>query len=174
MGLKHRYRHKHSLTTTTTTSSVQLIVESPSIQNARTRLLNFVTTTAITSREVWVSDLCLQLLWQISHGLHCKSPEHTKSISLNGDEKERSGSGAFERFVNVLSGNGGSGSSGGDGGSDGSGLINHSIPVNSERTEAAIAQLVIVLRECRLPAKEQRQRLNKWLSVATDVLKKVC
>ncbi|VUZ47379.1 unnamed protein product, partial [Hymenolepis diminuta] len=175
IGMKHRYRHRLSVTTTTTTPIRHQIAESSEIRNARHRLLNFVATIAITSREVWVSDLCLQLLWQLSHGLHPKSPERRKSASMDTEEKGKGGSGRFERFVSVLS-SGGSGSSSvgrvgvSTAGVDAGPSIHH--PLNPEHTEAAINQLVVVLRECRLPANEQRQRLNTWLSVAAEELKR--
>ncbi|KAM7541942.1 hypothetical protein Aperf_G00000004283 [Anoplocephala perfoliata] len=175
IGMKHRHRHRFSITATATPAH-HPIVESSTIRNARHRLLNFVATTAITSREVWVSDLCLQLLWQLSHELHLKSPERRKSILSEAEEKGKGGSGKFERFVCVLSSGGGTGGSGRVGGGamgveGGSSTHNYGL-LNPEHTEAAINQLVIVLRECRLPANEQRQRLNTWLSVAAEELKK--
>lgn len=135
-------------------------------------------TTAITSREVWVSDLCLHLLWQLSQGLHPKSTEKQKSAMIDAEEKEKGGSGKFERFVSVLSSGGGTGSSGDVGGGtvgvESGSLVHHSGPLSPEHTEAAINQLIIVLRECRLPVDEQRQRLSTWLSVAAEELKRVC
>lgn len=173
MGMKHRYRHRLSITTTATPIR-QPITESPTIRNTRVRLLNFVATTAITSREVWVSDLCLQLLWQLSHGLHHKSPEHAKSTSLTGEEKGKATFGRFERLVSALSSSSGGGSGGaGRNSVDGGASVYHPGPPNPEHTEAAMAQLVIVLRECRLPTNEQRNRLNTWLSVAAEELKRV-
>nr|CDS25696.1 ubiquitin carboxyl terminal hydrolase 24 [Hymenolepis microstoma] len=175
IGMKHRYRHRLSINAITTPHTRHPVVESSEIRNARHRLLNFVATIAIASREAWVSDLCLRLLWQLSHGLHPKSPERRKSASNDIEEKGKGGFGKFERFVSVLS-SGGSGTSnvGRVGGSavgvDG-GSMNH-YPLNPEHTEAAINQLVIVLRECRLPANEQRQRLNTWLSIAAEELKR--
>ncbi|VDO03144.1 unnamed protein product [Rodentolepis nana] len=175
IGMKHRYRHRLSINTTTTLPTRHPIVESSEIRNARHRLLNFVATIAIASREAWVSEACLRLLWQLSHGLHPKSPERRKSASTDIEEKGKGGSGKFERFVSALSsGSSGSSNVGRVGGSavgvDG-GSMNHA-PLNPEHTEAAINQLVIVLRECRLPANEQRQRLNSWLSVAAEELKR--
>ncbi|VDM31222.1 unnamed protein product [Hydatigera taeniaeformis] len=172
LGMKHRYRHRLSITTTTTPVR-QPITESSTIRNARVRLLNFVATTAITSREVWVSDLCLQLLWQLSHGLHHKSPEHAKSTSMAGEEKGKATFGKLERLVSALSSSGGSGNGGASHNHlDGGGSVHHPGPLNPEHTEAAMAQLVIVLRECRLPTNEQRHRLNTWLSVAAEELKR--
>nr|CDS22949.1 ubiquitin carboxyl terminal hydrolase 24 [Echinococcus granulosus] len=172
MSMKHRYRHKLSITTTTT-SVRQPTTEPSTIRNARARLLNFVATTAITSREVWVSDLCLQLLWQLSHGLHPKSPEHAKSNSVAGEEKGKATFGRFERLVSALSSSSGSGNGGASHNSVDEGVsIHHPCLPNPEHTEAAIAQLLIVLRECRLPANEQRHRLNTWLSVAAEELKR--
>ncbi|KAL5963642.1 Ubiquitin carboxyl-terminal hydrolase 24, partial [Taenia solium] len=172
MGMKHRYRHRLSITTTATPVR-QPISESATIRNTRVRLLNFVATTAITSREVWVSDLCLQLLWQLAHGLHHKSPEHAKSASVTGEEKGKATFGRFERLVSVLSSSSGSGNGGISRNSvDGGVSTHHPGPLNPEHTEAAMAQLVIVLRECRLPTNEQRHRLNTWLSVAAEELKR--
>ncbi|VDD74903.1 unnamed protein product [Mesocestoides corti] len=174
MPMKHRLRPRLSITT----SARHPLTEPSTIRNARHRLLNFVATTAITSREPWVSDLCLKLLWQLAHGLNSRSPDHAKAVISDTEEKSKASSGVrkLERFVCALSsgGNGGGGCGGGGGSSIvGNGMSVHlTSPTCPEHTEAAITQLVIVLRECRLPANEQRQRLNNWLSVTAEELKR--
>nr|VZH94110.1 unnamed protein product [Spirometra erinaceieuropaei] len=175
--------------------------EPTTVRHARAGLLNLISTIGLNSREPWVSDQCLKLLWQLAHGLRPQdiatslvSPTRSRQSADAGvpatataaassavEEVEEATTAAappqqatphhhrhsgrtkhaLGKFIHGL------------GTTSVSVTLDSSVKqyVHPEPTEAALSQLLTVLRDSHLPAQEQRPRQASWLALAAEELK---